>query len=74
MLFPILNGLVIARYSPAMTFPIKFEEAKPITSPEMVLMDAAIMGFCDRYEITNAITIMAPTIRTKLLIELAVGA
>ena len=44
ILSPILNGLVIARYIPAITFPIKFEAAKPITIPVIVLTDAAKTG------------------------------
>jgi hypothetical protein len=74
MASPILNGRATAKYKPAIALPIKFEAAKPITTPEIVLIDAAITGFWERYEIMNAITIMAPTIRTKLFMELAVSA
>jgi hypothetical protein len=63
---------VIARYIPAITFPIKFEAAKPITSPDIVLSDAAMTGSWLRYEITTAITIIAPAILMRLLIDLAV--
>jgi hypothetical protein len=44
ILSPILNGRVIARYIPAIMFPIKFEAAKPIIIPEIVLIDAAMTG------------------------------
>ena len=43
-LSPILKGRVIARYNPEIKFPITFWLAKPITTPVIVAIDAAIIG------------------------------
>ena len=41
---PNLNGLSIAKYKPAIIFPIIFWEAKPTTRPDIVPIDAATIG------------------------------
>ena len=54
MLSPTLNGLVLAKYKPAIRFPISDCEANPITNPVIVVMEAATSGSLLRYEIMIA--------------------
>jgi hypothetical protein len=71
MLSPTLNGLVLAKYNPAMRFPIRDCEANPITNPVIVVMEAATSGSLLRYEIMTAAITIALAILMKILIECA---
>lgn len=73
MLSPTLNGLVLARYNPAIRFPMSDCEANPITNPVIVVMEAATSGSLLRYEITTAAITIALAILMKILIEWAVS-
>ena len=68
----ILNGLVSDKYMPAIIFPKRFCEAKPITSADKVPIDAATAAFWLRNDNTMAATTIPPRILMRLLNELAV--
>lgn len=73
MLSPTLNGLVLAKYNPAIRFPMSDCEANPITSPVIVVIEAATRGSLLRYEIMIAAIIIALAILINILIECAVS-
>jgi hypothetical protein len=70
---PNLNGLIKAKYNPAMIFPIIFWEAKPTTKPEIVPIEAATTGSLLKYEIIIAIITIAPIILIRILIDFEVS-
>jgi hypothetical protein len=73
ILSPILNGRIIDRYSPDIMFARRFWEAKPTTRADIVLREAATIGFCARKDIMTAAIIIVPVILMRLLIALAVS-
>jgi hypothetical protein len=73
ILSPILNGRIIDRYNPDIMFARRFWEAIPTTRADIVLMDAATIGFCARKDIMAATIMIVPVILMRLLIALAVS-
>jgi hypothetical protein len=55
MLSPTLNGLVLAKYNPAIRLPMSDCEANPITSPVIVVIEAAkVRNYdCSNYNSTS---------------------